>query len=255
MITLLQNLILGIVEGITEFLPISSTGHLILGYKLLQIPESDFIKSYVIIIQLGAILSVLFLYWKQFLQEIDVLKRIIIAFIPTGIIGLSVYKLAKQYFLGNQILVAWSLIIGGILIILFEKKYGAIDGNTTEIKQMTYKQSFLIGVFQSLCVIPGVSRSASTIIGGRLLGLSKKTIVEFSFLLAVPIMISATGLDIMNTTFTATQINDLIIGFVISFVSAIIGIKFFLEAIKKHSFFIFGVYRIVLGLLFLFLLT
>jgi undecaprenyl-diphosphatase len=255
MITFIQTLILGIIEGITEFLPISSTGHLILTYKLLGIPESDFIKSFIIIIQLGAILSVLVLYYKKLFLEKDVLRKVAIAFLPTGLIGLAIYKIAKHYFLGNQMLVAWSLIIGGVLIILFENKYGKNESGVDEIAKMTDKQAFLTGVFQSLCVIPGVSRSASTIVGGRLLGLSKKTIVEFSFLLAIPIMISATVLDIMNRTFDVAQINTIVIGFIIAFISAIIGIRFFLETIKKHSFFVFGVYRIILGLAFLLLLT
>ena len=255
MINFIKILILGIVEGITEFLPVSSTGHLILGYKILGIPESDFIKSFVIIIQLGAILSVLFLYWKEFFCDKETLKKIAIAFFPTGLVGICIYKIAKHYFLGNQMLVAFSLIIGGILILIFESKYKNQDGEIKEISQMTYKQAFLVGVFQSLCVIPGVSRSASTIIGGRLLGLSKKTIVEFSFLLAVPIMFAATGLDILNTNFDANQIQILALGFITAFISALAGIKFFLEFIKKQSFSFFGIYRIILGLAFILYLT
>lgn len=247
----IQSIILGVIEGITEFLPISSTGHLILSYKLLNIQESEFIKSFIIIIQLGAILSVLLLYWRKFLVEMEVLKRVVIASIPTGIIGFIAYSFVKQYMLGNANIVAWSLIIGGILIIIFEKKYKGINGSITELKDIPLKHAFILGIAQSLCVIPGVSRSASTIISGRLLNLSKKVIVEFSFLLAVPVMFFATLLDISKTSFSDSEWGILAMGFLVSFISAILGIKLLLNYIKEKPFTVFGVYRIILGLIFL----
>jgi undecaprenyl-diphosphatase len=245
---------LGIVEGITEFLPISSTGHLLLAGELLKIPATEFQKSFDIIIQLGAILSVVVLYWHK-LWNIEIIKRLIVAFIPTGIIGLTLYKIVKGYLLGNHYVVLVALFFGGIALIAFEYWHKESDTATADIESISYKQALSIGLFQSLAIIPGLSRSASTIVGGLLLGLKRTTIVEFSFLLAVPTMLAATGLDLVKnaSVFSMNQFGTLAIGFITSFVVAYFSIKFLLSYIQKHNFIPFGVYRIIAAVLFWFI--
>ena len=253
MLTFFHAIIMGIIEGVTEFLPISSTAHLILTADILKIPQTDYVKSFEIIIQLGAILAVVALYWKMFL-DLEVLKKLFAAFIPTGILGLIFYKIIKNYLLGNLTVVLTSLAVGGLILILFEK-YFSPKNETTEwdIRDISYKQCLTLGLFQSIAMIPGVSRSAATIIGGLAIGIPKRTIVEFSFLLAVPTMAAATGLDLLKNAslFNASQINSLSVGFITSFVMAIVSIRWLLSYIKKHSFAVFGVYRLALVLLFL----
>ena len=249
---LISALILGIVEGISEFLPISSTGHLILASQLLSLSQTNFLKSFEIIIQLGAILSVVVLYWKSFLN-INLLKRLFVAFLPTGIIGLALYNIIKTYLLGSQAVVLWALAVGGVRIIVFELMHKEHESDHESVPLMvSYKHSFLIGLFQAIAIIPGTSRSAATIIGGLLLGLKRKTIVEFSFLLAVPTMLAATGLDLIKnaSSFSTDQIGALSVGFVVSFVVALLSIKFLLRYVRNHSFIAFGVYRIALAVLF-----
>jgi len=246
-----HSIILGIVEGITEFLPISSTGHLVLVSGLLRISQSNFTKSFEIIIQLGAISSVVVLYWKSFLNS-ENLKKILFAFLPTGIIGFGLYKVVKTYFLGNQTVVLWALLLGGAALILFEFWHRESEDAADGIGQISYKQSFWVGLCQSVAIIPGVSRSAATIIGGLLVGLKRATIVEFSFLLAVPTMLAASGLDLIKNydSFSVDQFGILAVGFVVSFVTAIVSIKFLLNFVKKHNFVPFGVYRIFAAIIF-----
>lgn len=248
-----HSLILGVVEGITEFLPVSSTGHLILTGQVMGLPETEFLKSFYIAIQLGAILSVVVLYWRALLLDMDVLKKVIAAFLPTAVIGLILYKLIKQYLLSNDLVVVWALLIGGILLIAFEAWHKEADGSIDEVKNISYKQAMLIGLFQSLAVVPGVSRSAATILGGLFLGLKRKTIVEFSFLLAIPTMAAATGLDLLKSaySFSGQQFILLGVGFGVSFVVAILSIKFLLHFIKKNNFMVFGFYRIIVAVVFL----
>ncbi len=243
--SLLHAIILGIVEGITEFLPISSTAHLILASKLLAL-DSEFVKSFEIIIQFGAILSVVVLYWNRFWNW-DVLKKLVVAVIPTGVIGLTVYKAVKSYLLGNVTVVLLALLIGGIALILFERFRESVD-TEVDFTEITYRRAFLIGLFQAIAVIPGVSRSAATIVGGSLIGVSKRTIVEFTFMLAVPTMLAATGLELVKSRDAlAGNYGMLAVGFVVSFVTAIVAIKSFLGYIKKRSFAAFGWYRIALA--------
>jgi undecaprenyl-diphosphatase len=247
--SLLHAIILGIVEGITEFLPISSTAHLILASHLLHIAESEFVKSFEIIIQLGAILSVVVLYWTKFWNW-DVLKRLVVAVIPTGVIGLTVYKAIKGYLLGNITVVLLSLLIGGIALIAFER-FPKKDAVEVDFSEISYRKAFLIGLFQAIAVIPGVSRSAATIVGGSLIGISKRTIVEFSFMLAVPTMLAATGLELVKGRAALSgNYAMLAVGFVVSFITAIIAIKSFLGYIKKHDFAAFGWYRVVLAVVY-----
>jgi undecaprenyl-diphosphatase len=263
--TILHGIILGIIEGITEFLPISSTGHLILASELLKIAQSDFVKSFEVIIQFGAILSVVVLYWKQ-LFNVDSIKKLIVGFIPTGIIGLALYGIVKTYLFGNQAVVLWSLLVGGVLLIAFEmwherkeREVGATASHpsadttgSSAISGISDKQSFIIGLCQSVAIIPGVSRSAATIVGGLALGLKRKTIVEFSFLLAVPTMLAATGLDLVKNadSFSADQFGVLAVGFIVSFIVATASIKFLLGYVRKHNFVAFGIYRIIAALVF-----
>ena len=253
MLNFLDAIILGIVEGITEFLPISSTAHLFLASDILKLTQTEFLKSFEIIIQLGAILAVVILYWKELLK-LEIIKKLIVAFIPTGILGLVFYKIIKTYLLGNVSVVLWSLFLGGIFLIIFERWHKEKESSFEDISNISYKQCLYIGLFQSIAMIPGVSRSAATIIGGLFLGLKRKTIVEFSFLLAVPTMLAATGLDLAKNykSFSLSESHLLLAGFIASFVMAIVGIKFFLAYIQKNSFTAFGIYRIIAVVLFLF---
>lgn len=247
-----QAIILGVVEGITEFLPISSTAHLILASDILEITQTDFIKSFEIIIQLGAILAVVLLYWKT-LWKMETIKKLMVAFIPTGILGLIFHKIIKINLLGSLGVILWSLFLGGILLIIFEKWHKDKENYSEDVSSITYKQCLCIGLFQSIAMIPGVSRSAATIIGGLALGLKRRTIVEFSFLLAVPTMLAATGLDLFNNArnFSLNESHLLVVGFTTSFIMAIMGIKFLLAYIQKRSFITFGIYRIFAVILFL----
>ncbi|MEI6154138.1 MAG: undecaprenyl-diphosphate phosphatase [Deltaproteobacteria bacterium] len=249
---LLQALIFGIVEGITEFLPISSTGHLMLTARVLGLSQTEFLKTFEIVIQFGAIMSIIVLYWKMLLVNFEVLKRVILAFIPTAVLGLLFYKIIKHYLMASSQVVLWSMFIGGILLIVFELIHREKDNAVEDISTIPYRTAILIGFFQSIAMIPGVSRSAATIVGGLVLGLRRKTIVEFSFLLAVPTMLAATALDLMKNAsqFSAAQINFLSVGFILSFVFAMLSVKFLLNFIKHHSFISFGIYRIILALSF-----
>ena len=248
--SLLHALILGIVEGITEFLPVSSTAHLILTSHLLRIAESEFVKSFEIIIQLGAILSVVVLYWSRFWNW-DVLKKLVVAVIPTGVIGLTVYKTIKGYLLGNIPVVLAALFVGGIALIIFERFQKGRTEADVDFSEITYRKAFLIGLFQAIAVIPGVSRSAATIVGGSLIGVSKRTIVDFSFMLAVPTMIAASGLELVKgRSALAGHYDMLAVGFVVSFITAIIAIKSFLGYIKTRDFSAFGWYRIALAVVY-----
>ncbi len=246
----LQAILLGIIEGATEFLPVSSTGHQILLAHLLEIPDTEFLKSFEIIIQLGAILAVFSLFAKRFF-EIETLKKLLVAFIPTGVIGLTFYSFVKSYLIGNEIVVLWALLIGGIALIAFE--YLHTEGTQETVESITYKQATLIGLCQAIAIIPGVSRSAATIVGGMLLGMRRTLIVEFSFLLAVPTMAAATGLDIVrnyDTIFAGGNFGILALGFIVSFVVALLAVKFLLAYVRRYTFVPFGVYRILLAIAF-----
>jgi len=245
--------VLGLVEGVTEFLPISSTGHLILAATWLRIPATEFWKSFDIAIQLGAIAAVVLVYWRQFLQIKKVLSKVLVAFFPTAILGLVFYSLIKKFLLGNYLVVLIALLIGGIAILIFEYFYKQEIATTGSIENITWRQAALIGLFQSLAMVPGVSRSAATIIGGLLLKIKRQTIVEFSFLLAVPTMLAATGLDILKSGFgfSAIEWQSLAIGLVTAFLSALLVITWLLRFIQNHTFKIFGWYRIVLAIVLL----
>jgi len=250
--SLIHVFILSIVEGLTEFLPISSTGHLILASKLMGITETDFVKTFEIVIQLGAILAIVVLYFKKFLSSWNLIKKLIIAFIPTAVVGATLYPLIKGVLLGSSSITLNALFWGGVALIgveWFLKRKKTSLKNPSEI---TYKQALIIGTFQSLSVIPGVSRAAATIVGGLLTGLKRETAVEFSFLLAVPTMFAATALDIYKSRDMITQggVITLFTGSVLSFFFAVIAVKFLVNYVKKHDFTSFGIYRIALSILF-----
>jgi undecaprenyl-diphosphatase len=246
--TVFQAFLLGIIEGVTEFLPVSSTAHLVLAADAMKLTGSEFLKSFEIIIQLGAILSVVVLYWRRFLNW-EIIKKLVVAFIPTGVVGLTVYKAVKAM-LGSVNVVLAALVVGGIVLILFERFREETDDDP-DMKEITYRRALLIGLFQAIAIVPGVSRSAATIVGGSLIGVSKRTIVEFSFLLAVPTMAAASALELLKGySALVGHFPTLAVGFVVSFVTAIIAIKSFLAFVKKRDFKAFGVYRIVLAVAF-----
>ncbi len=247
--TTIHTIILSIIEGITEFLPISSTGHMILAGEVLGIPNTTFTKSFEIIIQLGAILAVVVLYAKTLIKNSDLIKKTLVAFLPTAVIGLIFYKIIKTYLLDNVWVVIASLFIGGIILIWFEKRLSKKP--QLDDSPLTYKKAFLIGLAQSVAMIPGVSRSAATIVGGQLIGLSRRQIVEFSFILAIPTMAAATLLDIYKNyqLFTTADLTQLSLGFTVSFLVALLAIKTFLKYIQKHNLTSFGWYRIILAII------
>ncbi|MEK7650623.1 MAG: undecaprenyl-diphosphate phosphatase [Patescibacteria group bacterium] len=265
--TWLTAIILGALEGFTEFLPISSTAHLTLAAQLLKLAETDFLKSFIIIIQLGAILAVVWLYRVTLFQKknSELNKKVLAAFLPTAIIGFVLYKLIKTFLLGNTNIALWAMLLGGVIIIIFERWHKKRELNNTSksanlensvsLEDISYRQAVTIGLAQALAVVPGVSRSAATIIGGLALGLSRQTIVEFSFLLAIPTMLAATIYDFYKSAgaFSLAQFDLLLIGFVSAFIFALISVKFLLKYIQQHTFTAFGLYRIIVAVVFLFL--
>ncbi|HKJ43984.1 MAG TPA: undecaprenyl-diphosphate phosphatase [Sunxiuqinia sp.] len=251
--TIIQTIILAIIEGLTEFLPVSSTGHMILASTAMHIHESDFVKTFEISIQLGAILSIVFLYAKQFFTRgITIYLKLAVAFFPTGVIGLLAYKFIKAY-LFNSTVVSLSLVIGGIILILIDNKVVSRKSTIDELENISYKNAFFIGLIQCFAMIPGTSRAAATIVGGVFNGLDKKQATEFSFLLAVPTMIAATGYDLLKTPieFNHHEIILLAIGLVIAFFTAWLAVKVFLKIVENYGFKHFGYYRIAIGIIFL----
>jgi undecaprenyl-diphosphatase len=242
----LQAVILAIIEGITEFLPVSSTGHMILASTYFGIEHDEFTKLFTIVIQLGAILSVLVLYFKRFFQTFDFYLKILVGFIPAVILGLLFAKKIDSL-LENPVTVAISLLVGGILLLKVDDWFG--NSTNTEI---TYLKAFKIGLFQCLAMVPGVSRSGASIVGGMSQKLSRSAAAEFSFFLAVPTMLGATVkkcYDYYKDGFVLThdQINFLVIGNIVAFIVALIAIKSFIGFLSKHGFKVFGYYRIIVG--------
>jgi undecaprenyl-diphosphatase len=248
----LQAIIIGIVEGITEFLPISSTGHMIIFEKLLGIQNSEFVKAFVVSIQLGAILSVIVLYWKRFFQTMDFYFKLFVAFLPAVVFGFLLDNYIDQL-LGNVAVVAVSLLIGGIVLIFVDNWFSKTDQN----QEISYGKALKIGFFQLISMIPGVSRSAATIVGGMTQKLTRKNAAEFSFFLAVPTMFGATVLKLYKNykIIDHSNIHLLVIGNIVAFIVAMIAIKSFIGFLTKHGFKAFGYYRVVVGLLILILLA
>lgn len=247
-----EALIIAIIEGLTEFLPISSTGHMILADSLLKIHDQQFAQTFEIVIQLGAILAVLFLYIKRFFVGINIYAKLLVAFLPTGIIGFLAYKTIKHY-LFNPYTVSVSLIIGGIVLLLLDKWSSQKESNYKEIEDISYMDALKIGLIQCVSMIPGVSRSAATIFGGVFSGFNRQQAAEFSFLLAIPTMFAASGYDLLKERENIHR-NDLIIlvfGAMIAFIVAFFAVKAFVGFLNKNGFKYFGYYRIALGILFL----
>ena len=245
--SLFQAILLAIVEGLTEFLPVSSTGHMILVSAVMGIQNDAFTKIYEVSIQLGAILSVVVLYYKRFFTSLDFYCRLAVAFIPTAILGLLLDDYIDAL-LGNVVVVGFALFFGGIVLLFVDR----IFRNQHEDNiQIPYLKGFIIGAFQALAMIPGVSRSAATIIGGQTQGLSRKAAAEFSFFLAVPTMFAATALKLLKgyKDIHTNEISTLLLGNVVAFIVAAIAIRFFISFLTKYGFKLFGWYRIGLGLL------
>lgn len=246
----LNVLLLSLIEGITEFIPVSSTGHLIVANAFLKIQPSDFTKAFDVIIQFGAILAVLLLYRRKLKWDYIFYRNITLAFIPTAILGF-IFKNKIDILLESTTIVAVSLIIGGIIMIVVDSLLNGKPEN-----ELSPKSSVAIGIFQSLAMIPGVSRSAATIVGGQVFGLTRENAAEFSFLLAVPTMAAATLYKLwkIRHILDSSQTVSLSLGVLFSFIFAVFAIKFFISMVHKYGFKYFGYYRILIGVLVLFLM-
>ena len=254
--TVFESIILAIIEGLTEFLPVSSTGHMIIGSALIGLESTQFVKLFIVAIQLGAILSVIVLYFKRFFQSLDFYFKLLAAFIPAVIFGLLLSKKIDAL-LESPMGVAIALLIGGIVLLFTDKwfKNPTIDDSN----DISYKTAVTIGLFQCISMIPGTSRSAATIIGGMTQKLSRKAAAEFSFFLAVPTMFGATAKKLYDFykegyQITADEIKLLAIGNIVAFVIAMLAIKYFITFLQKRGFVIFGWYRIVVGVIIIALL-
>jgi undecaprenyl-diphosphatase len=252
--------VLSVIEGLTEYLPISSTGHMIIASSVMGINENPFVKDFTVIVQFGAILSVLVLYWQRFLSSWSFYKKLFIAFLPAAVIGLLV-KNKIDALLGDVQVVAWALIIGGFVLIFVDRWFKAQEerlevAKAGTIEHLTFGQSFAIGLFQCLAFIPGTSRSAASIVGGLSLKLTRQAAAEFSFFLAVPTLTAATLLKTLKIykTIEPSQISTLLIGNLVAFVVGIITIKAFIGFLTKRGFLVFGIYRIIAGAILLALL-
>lgn len=247
--TIFDSIILGIIEGFTEFLPISSTGHLIVASHFLGIEQDSITKAYEVIIQFAAILAVVFNYKDKFtIKKIDLWTKVFLAFLPIGIVGFLFSHQIKDLF--SIQIVAIMFIIGGVVFLIVEKFF--IPNEThliDDVEQVTLKQSLIIGLAQVFALIPGTSRAGSTIIGALLVGLSRKASAEFSFLLAFPVMSAVTAFDLLKHyhEFSDANLITLIVGFIVSFVVAYLTIKLFLAFLEKFTFVSFGIYRILFG--------
>lgn len=249
---LFQAIIIAIVEGITEFLPISSTGHMIITQKLLGIEPDSFIKLFTVNIQFGAILSVIILYWKRFFQTFDFYLKLFVAFLPAAILGFLLNDYIDQM-LESVLIVAISLVVGGVFLLFVDKWFK----NPSENQKISHPNALVIGLFQVIAMIPGVSRSAATIIGGLTQKLTRKNAAEFSFFLAVPTMFAASAYEMFKSykTIQPQHINILIVGNIVAFIVALIAIKGFITFLTKHGFKVFGYYRIIVGSIILILLA
>lgn len=253
--TIIQAIILGIVEGVTEFLPISSTFHLELVTHMLGIIETDFVKSVLLIMQLGAIASLFFAFPRKFMLSWKLLCRVCIGFIPTGIIGFLLYKIIKQFFFGNMLLSICVFILGGVLFLFLEntqRKIGSVS-HIKKIEDISIKEWLYIGIVQAFAAIPGVSRSGAIISWGLFRGIPREVIVESAFLLAVPTMLVASLYDVYKNgiTFSGNNWSIVVITLLVSFASAFVVSKWLLQYVSKHDFRIFGWYRIIFGVILL----
>jgi len=253
--TWVEAIVLAIIEGVTEFLPVSSTGHMIIASAIMGIKSDPFTKVFEVAIQFGAILSVVVLYFKRFFKGLAFYYKLFVAFLPTAAVGLLL-KSHIDALLENVWVVATTLFIGGIVLIFVDKWFA--KNETEGIEEVSYKTGFLIGCFQCLAMIPGISRSAATIIGGLSQKITRKAAAEFSFFLAVPTMFAATAKSLYDEKELILESTDkiplLLLGNIVAFIVAMLAIKFFINILTKYGFKAFGYYRIVLGLMLLTLL-
>ena len=253
----LDTIILGIIEGITEFLPISSTGHLIVASEFLGLEQTNVNKAFEVIIQFAAILAVVLNYPSKFtFKHIDLWTKVFISFLPIAAIGFIFSDQVKAMF--SIEIVAWMFIIGGIVFLIVERFYDENETHTKDIEDITYKQAGWIGFAQIFALIPGTSRAGSSIIGAMLVGLNRKASAEFSFLLAFPVMCATTAYDLLKhheELLTGANFTNLAVGFVVSFIVAFLAIKLFLKFLENFTFVAFGIYRIVFGVLLLILFS
>lgn len=253
MMTYWHALLLAIVEGITEFLPVSSTGHMIIASALLGIPATPFTKLFLVVIQLGAILSVLVVYWRRFFQNFDFYLKLLVAFLPIVVVGLFLKKYIDAL-LESVTTVAVMLLLGGIVLLFVDRWFPQEDPKEggRPVTNPGFKEALLIGLFQCLAVVPGVSRSAATIIGGLTQKLTRRAAAEFAFFLAMPTMAAAAAKDLLdyykeNPALTGGEIKQLLFGNAVSFVVALIAIRLFVGFVTKYGFRAFGFYRIIVG--------
>jgi len=254
---LIDAIILAIIEGLTEFLPVSSTGHMIIGSSFMGIADKDFTKLFTVFIQLGAILSVVVLYFKRFFKSINFYYKLIIAFIPAAIFGILFSDYIDQL-LENPLAVAISLLVGGIILLFVDKWFN--KPVYLEEEEIDYLTALKIGFFQCIAMIPGVSRSGASIVGGMSQKLSRQVAAEFSFFLAVPTMFAATAKKLIDyfkdgNALNSEQIKILAVGNIVAFIVALIAIKSFIGYLNKNGFKLFGYYRIILGLILIILLV
>lgn len=247
--SLLQAILIAVVEGITEFLPISSTGHMIVASTVMGIEKEDFTKLFTVAIQLGAILSVVVLYWRRFFQTLDFYYKLFVAFLPAVFFGLLLSDFIDSL-LENVVVVGVMLLVGGVIFLFVDRWFARAA--TAPDKPVSYPAALRIGLFQCIAMIPGVSRSAATIIGGLTQGLNRRSAAEFSFFLAVPTMFAATVKKLYDyykegISLTGEEINLLIVGNVVAFIVAMIAIRTFISYLAKHGFKLFGYYRIIVG--------
>ena len=249
---IIQAIIIGIIEGFTEFLPISSTGHMIIASKFLGISENTLIEAYQVIIQFAAILAIMFIYREKIsVKELDLWMKLFVAFLPLALVGFIFKDLIKSLF--NVQTVAWMFIIGGIIFLIVEYFYTEKEHHVKDVEDVSYKQALCVGFAQIFSLVPGTSRAGATIIGGLLAGLDRKTSAEFSFLLAIPVMAAVSGYDLLKhyQDFADANWIPFLIGFVVAFLVAYATIKLFLVFIQRFTFVAFGIYRIVFGIILL----
>ena len=253
--TIFDSIILGIIEGITEFLPISSTAHMIITSALLNLKQTTNHVAFEVIIQLGATMAIVLIYLNKIkFKEIELWKKVILAFFPLAIIGFLLRHQIKALFTIETS--AYMFIIGGIIFFIVEKLYKEEKVRINDVEKVSLRQALIIGFFQVFALIPGTSRSGATIVGGMLSGLSRKTAADFSFLLAIPTMLAASGYELLKNIHSFSNQNSivLIIGFIVSFISSYIAVKIFLKFVEKYTLNGFGVYRIVFGIILLYLI-
>ncbi len=245
----LDAFILALIEGLTEFLPVSSTGHMVLASSFMGIGRDDFTKLFIIVIQLGAILAVFALYFNRFFQSINFYIKLLVAFLPAAVLGI-LFSAKIDELLESPSAVALSLLVGGVILLFVDKWFK--DPRIHSVEEINYWDAFKIGCFQCLAMIPGVSRSGATIVGGISQRMSRNVAAEFSFFLAVPTMLGATLKKTMDyfqkhNEITADQVNLIIFGNIVAFIVAIVVIKGFIGFLNKHGFRLFGWYRIIVG--------